>query len=351
MTKPAPGVPVSTRTLLLLAALVAGCSSDPQPAPQPAARPAARSSAPADATPAPAPSAGESIYVAGRAVSLGAPVVVTWKDPDGYDGYQETCFFSDAQLPRSPAQGCDTPERYSQRRGLDPALAEVVAARGWTPELAAVVVDQVVVHYDVAETSRNCFRVLHDVRGLSCHFLLDVDGTLYQTLDVVERARHAAGVNDRAIGIEIAHPGPLELTQGLGARYQTGSDGQPVFDLGSRAEDPRTPNYVVRPARPTPIRGRINGQVYEQYDFTEAQYETLARLVAALRRELPRIHLEVPRDGRGQVATDALGEAELAAFQGLLGHFHTTTRKQDPGPAFDWARLLGRIQDLEREQH
>ena len=51
-------------------------------------------------------------------------------------------------------------------------VMEVVGARGgWSPDLAAVAIDQVVVHYDVAWTSRNCFKVLHDLRGLSCHFL------------------------------------------------------------------------------------------------------------------------------------------------------------------------------------
>ena len=54
-------------------------------------------------------------------------------------------------------------------------------------------------------------RRLHDRRGLSVHFLLDVDGTLYQTLDLRERAWHAGEsffrgrrcCNDFSIGIEL----------------------------------------------------------------------------------------------------------------------------------------------------
>ena len=34
--------------------------------------------------------------------------------------------------------------------------------------------------------------------------MLDVDGTIYQTLDVKERAWHATTSNTRAVGIEIA---------------------------------------------------------------------------------------------------------------------------------------------------
>ena len=44
-------------------------------------------------------------------------------------------------------------------------------------------------------------------RGLSAHFLLDLDGTIYQTLDLRERAYHAGASNSRSIGIEIANVG------------------------------------------------------------------------------------------------------------------------------------------------
>ena len=92
------------------------------------------------------------------------------------------------QVPSSPAAGCDVPQRYATRAG------------GRT---AQETVDQVVLHYDAAGTSRRCFEILHDVRGLSCHLLLDVDGTVRQTLDLALRARHATVANDRSVGIEI----------------------------------------------------------------------------------------------------------------------------------------------------
>jgi len=37
---------------------------------------------------------------------------------------------------------------------------------------------QFVFHYDVCGFSQRCFDVLHDHRGLSVHFMLDVDGTI-----------------------------------------------------------------------------------------------------------------------------------------------------------------------------
>ncbi len=87
------------------------------------------------------------------------------------------------------------------------------------------VVDQFVIHYDARGTSRGCFEVLHDIRGSSVHFMLDLDGTLYQTLDVKEGAWHATVANGRSIGIEIANIGayPPGAPSPLDRWYQAGS--------------------------------------------------------------------------------------------------------------------------------
>jgi N-acetylmuramoyl-L-alanine amidase len=283
---------------------------------------------------------GTSLLVCGEPVDVGVPVV-TWKDDGGFDGHLERCFFDRSRvLPRTPAEGCDEPLRYGARRNLADDVAAAVSASGWTRALLARQVEQVVVHYDECGTSRRCFEVLHDLRGLSCHLLLDLDGTLYQTLDLAERARHAGGANDRSIGIEIAHEGPLELHPGLANRYRREGE-RTVLDLGARADDLRTKGFVVRPARAEPVSGRIQQRTYTQYDFTDEQYRTLARLLAALAKLLPRVTLDAPRDAAGEVRREALSRDELAAYRGVLGHFHVTTAKQDPGPAFDWARALG----------
>jgi N-acetylmuramoyl-L-alanine amidase len=309
------------RGVLLLAAtlLVGACAGPPAPEPATPPPPAVIDDL-----------AGVSIIVSGQRVRVGAPVI-TWRDPGGHDAYQERCAFRDAVLPSSPAAGCDTPRRWSERD--DPSK-----------------VDLVVVHYDVAWSSRNCFKVLHDLRGLSCHFLLDVDGTIYQTLDVVHRGRHAAGANERSIGIEIAHPGPLELDATLAPRYTRDPDGRTRFDLGRFAPDVRTPDFVVRPARPEPIAGPIHGKTYTQYDFTEEQYRSLAHLLAALARALPRVRLEAPRDPAGKVLTGLADPEQLGpdAGVGVVGHHHVGSHKQDPGPAFDWERVLSAARAIAR---
>src|SRR5581483_9800858 len=87
---------------------------------------------------------------------------------------------------------------------------ERVRGGGWDLPLLQRVVDQFVLHFDAAGTSRNCFRILQDQRGLSVHFMLDLDGTIYQTLDLKERASHAGPANSRSVGVEIANMGAYE---------------------------------------------------------------------------------------------------------------------------------------------
>jgi hypothetical protein len=127
--------------------------------------------------------------VAGRYVHTGTPVVL-WTDPGGYDAYRVERRFvpieeSDFETTKEKVKDIKTPARYSMRKGdLTPEEIERVRGGGWDLPTLQKVVDQFVLHFDVAGTSRTCFKVLHDNRGLSVHFMLDVDGTLYQTLDL-----------------------------------------------------------------------------------------------------------------------------------------------------------------------
>lgn len=104
----------------------------------------------------------------------------------------------------------------------------------------------------------------------------------------------------------------------------------------------RTPDFVARPARPERIRGVINGEQLEMYDFTAQQYEALTRLVATLCAVLPGIATDYPREASDATALRrTLNAEELAAFKGVLGHWHVQQNKVDPGPAFDWERVVG----------
>ncbi len=187
------------------------------------------------------------------------------------------------------------------------------------------VVRMIVLHYDAAGTSAQCFKVL-EARGLSCHFLVDLDGTVYQTCDTSARAYQAGVFNDGSIGIEIANVGAYANREELERLWP--------FPAGAR-RGALPPGFIPRPARPGPLRGAIHGTTLWQQDYTDAQYEALGHLVAALCGALD-VPAQAPREN-GVLPSPA-------AWHGIVGHYHLTTEKLDPGPAFDWDRLLRSVQ-------
>jgi N-acetylmuramoyl-L-alanine amidase len=297
--------------LALAAVLFAGCQSGP------------RAVAP------PLSPAGDEIIAAGQRFATGTRVV-TWLAIDGYNAYDS----------KTPNHG---------RRAIDGKKPD-----DRPPSLAALRrnIDQFVLHYDGAGLSATCFRILQQ-RGLSAHFLLDVDGTLYQTLDLQERAWHAGTSNDRSIGIEIANVGayPLNDAKLLSAWYRREPAGQTRLVPPASAGDLRlrTPDFRGRPQRPDPVKGAIHGRELIQYDFTPEQYAALIKLTAALHRVFPGIKLDYPRDARGELVPRKLPDAALAKFKGVLAHYHIQENKVDPGPAFQWEPVInGARRELKR---
>lgn len=294
---------------------------------------------------------GDEIVVAGQLFHTGAPVVL-WTDPGGYDAYRVERRFARTEESSWNAikDALDTPNRYGQRRTNDPELNERVRGGGWTLEELRGVVDQFVLHYDVCGTSRTCFRVLHDMRGLSVHFMLDIDGTIYQTLDVKERAWHATIANDRSVGIEIAHIGayPTLDARPLTEWYGPDANGRTRITIPERVGDGgvRTPGFVGYPARAEPVSGTINGSELVMWDLTPEQYDSLIKLTAALHHALPGIELQFPEGPDGEVLDRVLDADEFRSFRGVLAHWHVQRNKIDPGPALDWNKVIDGARDL-----
>lgn len=310
--------------------LLAGCSSVPKSG-------------------APAPRTGDEIVVAGQFFHTGTPVVL-WTDPGGYDAYRVERRFSamdKADWETSKAEGkyLSTPNRYGLRRkGLSDEEAERVRGGGWDLPLLQRTVDQFVLHFDVCGISRQCFNILHDHRGLSVHFMLDVDGTIYQTLDLKERAWHATTSNDRSVGIEIANMGAYRpgAKNPFAEWYATNAAGATVMTIPKRfgPSPVRDPNFAGGPARPAPVEGMVQGETLIQYDFTPQQYEALTKLTAALCRVFPGIRCDYPRDDEGHLINHKLSDEELAIYQGVIGHYHIQKNKTDPGPALQWDKVI-----------
>jgi N-acetylmuramoyl-L-alanine amidase len=296
---------------------------------------------------------GDEIVVAGQFVHTGTPVVL-WMDPGGYDAYRVERRFSPIQqsgweASQEQAKDLTSPNRYNTRtNGLSPEELERVRGGGWDLPLLQRTVDQFVIHFDACGTSRQCFSVLHDHRGLSVHFMLDLDGTIYQTLDLKERAWHATSSNSRSVGIEIANIGayPVGEKNPLADWYAAEPGGQTRITIPAQFGDGgiRTPGFVGHPMRSEPVIGTIQGRDLIQYDFTREQYQALAKLTAALTKVFPKIRCDYPRDSSDKPILQKLPDAQLRAYQGVLGHFHIQTDKVDPGPAFQWDYVIERAQ-------
>ena len=290
---------------------------------------------------------GDEIVVCGQLVHTGAPVVL-WLDPGGYDAYRAHCRFAPERLkPSNPVS--DKSVRYgSWRRHVSDEVMRQIQQEGWSLPLLQDWVDLFVIHYDACGTSRRCFEVLHDMRGLSVHFMLDLDGTIYQTLDLKERAWHAGTANDRSVGIEIANIGAYRDMKTLSEWYAQDKEGRTYLTFPDWLGETgiRTPDFVAHPARNDVLTGEINGRTLHQYDLTDAQYDSLIKLTGTLCRVLPRITPDHPRDADGHLRGTVLTEPEMDSFSGLLGHWHVTKGKVDPGPAFDWDRLTEGVRDV-----
>ena len=301
---------------------------------------------------------GDEIVAAGKFFHTGSKVVL-WLDAGGYDAYRVQRRFgpieqADWEDSRPHMDSPRTPNRYGTRDdNLTAEEVERVRGGGWDLPLLQSNVDQFVIHFDVAGISRTCFKVLQDTRDLSVHFMLDLDGTIYQTLDLKERARHATSSNNRSVGIEIANIGTYGLNDNsaLSKWYKKDEKGRTIITIPAAAgpNPERTPHFAGRPARRELVVGEVQGKKLNQYDFTPQQYKALAKLTATLCTIFPKINCDYPREADGKLMTHKLPRPELQKYEGVLGHYHVQTDKVDPGPALQWDYVIGEARRIMNE--
>ena len=160
-----------------------------------------------------------------------------------------------------------------------------------------------VAHWDVCLSSRSCYKVLKK-RGISVHFCIDNDGTIYQLMDCNDIGWHAGNrkVNNNSIGVEISdayYPKYQELykTKGFGER--------PVW---SDAE--------------------VHGRKLEPFlGFYDVQIEAFKALAKALHNAYD-IPLVAPMVGE-ELLRGVDPDVQKGTFQGVINHYHVTRRKID----------------------
>ncbi len=169
--------------------------------------------------------------------------------------------------------------------------------------------------------------------------MLDLDGTIYQTLDLKEAAYHATKANGRSVGIEIANMGAYpaaELaTSPLSGGTPRDADGRTEIRLPAGASVPTHPSPPARSARAatSPIVGDVQGQELRMYDLTPEQYAALAKLTPALCATFPKIRPDAARaTTRGKSSTTSSTTRSTTATRAILGHFHVQPTRPTPAP-------------------
>jgi len=209
------------------------------------------------------------------------------------------------QYPHGPPPGYP---KYTQRYSTRPALRRKDWGMGMNAPYDAVkaVIKQFVIHLDNCSSAAMCWDVLQNERGLSCHFLVDNDGTIYQTLNLSLMGYHASEWNTNSIGVELSNWGSAKQNPNF---YRGGKYG---------------PDREFKPVK-------INGATYLAFQFTKTQMDAMRKLSRALLRLFPNLPAEYPQSSPGQQSWDTLPKTASLAFSGYIGHYHLVPEKWDPG--------------------
>jgi hypothetical protein len=162
-------------------------------------------------------------------------------------------------------------------------------------------------HWDVCLSSESCAKILNR-RGISVHFLIDNDGTIYQMLDTQHKAWHAGisggiGGNQRGIGVEI-----------------------------SNAYYPKYQEWYVKNGfgeRPLMETGKVHGTTLEPFTwFYPVQIEALKALWQAMHEGVG-IPMEYPENSDGSLNTGVHKDCVRGKFNGFCNHYNFTKGKID----------------------
>ncbi len=260
------------------------------------------------------------LIIANQTFHIEAPVI-NWTEPPFWDATKEVCLSTETERtppckPGGVPYGVLPNGAYTKRYAARPALRNYYS-NGKSPPLDAVksVIKQFVVHHDGCLTADMCFNVLQNERGLSVHFLLDNDGTIYQTIDLAWMAYHASEWNIASIGVEMCNRGDRIADKDYYAKHKMA----------------RTPKAC-----------RINGHTFDAWDYTPEQYDSFRRLARALTRLLPNLPVDFPQSSPGVQTWDTLPMSASFGFAGYIGHYHLTAQKWDPGP-FDFKDFCSKV--------
>tara|TARA_R100000900_G_scaffold82504_1_gene64653 strand:+ start:3050 stop:3970 length:921 start_codon:yes stop_codon:yes gene_type:complete len=159
-------------------------------------------------------------------------------------------------------------------------------------------------HWDVCLNSNSCQNIL-DKRGISVHFLIDNDGTIYQTLDLQHAAWHAGSTrtNRPSVGVEISN-----------AYYPKYQNWYKKQDFGER---------------PIIDDAWVHGEMLDPFTgFYPAQLEAAEALWEAIHHATG-IPYETPTNQFGKTSTRYEQDVAYGKFSGFVSHYHINKKKID----------------------
>lgn len=158
----------------------------------------------------------------------------------------------------------------------------------------------IITHWDVTKGPISTFKVLRAV-GLSSHFCIAVDGTIYQYADTKDITRHCGRLNSWTIGIDI--------NSRVYAKY---SDWYEQKGHGKR------PLMVAK----------YHKRKKEILGYYPAQIEAYNKLIRVLCDfyDIPR---EAPVDEDGKLITTVYPELKKKKWEGVANHYNLTRKKWD----------------------
>jgi len=172
-------------------------------------------------------------------------------------------------------------------------------------------------HWDVALSAASCHSILYR-KGISTHFAIDNDGTIYQFVDTNHACWHAGirSVNNKSIGIDLSNAYYIKYNKLYEKR-----------------------GFGLRPIiTDSVIHGRKLG---DHLGFYGVQIQAYSALVDALCSHYD-IPLMSPEDEAGNAMYGVHRAASKARFKGVVSHFHLTRRKIDTA-GLDIQRVLNNL--------
>ena len=189
-------------------------------------------------------------------------------------------------------------------------------SKNYRPYFEKRKINSFVNHWDVCLNSKSCAKVLNN-RGLSVHFLIDNDGTIYQLCDINHMCFHAGSkVNKSSIGVEIANS--------YYPKYQSWY---------------KKRGFGERPI----ISGEsVHGHKMDDFmGFYPVQIQALQALWKSINESVG-LPLDCPVDSEGNTLKTVDAKCARGTFKGFISHYHITKKKIDCA-GLDIQKLLKEI--------